>query len=456
MKRSTKMILLLMLAAALACCYLAVQNFSIKETVQTETTDYPLLSEGDAAGIRWNAGGEEIALRLTDGVWKLEEDGAFPVDQKKAADIAEEICDLTATRQLTGVESLEDYGLAEPLFSVTVDMADGTQTVIYQGSENSLSGQTYVQVSGDDSVYLVDDAPSDILDADRDDLIAMESVAEIGDVMTIEMSSHNTLHTIRYASGDRYYDPETDRTMDAQAVSDFIDLLTGIEWTGVASYSATADDKENWLLTDPVAKVVVSSTVEETLEDGSADIQVVEYTLIIGNETEDGESVYAMIDPDSTMVYTLGTDDAYAVFDALKGGLESTQVISVNWDELTGLSLICGDKTVTAEKVAVEASDDTEDSDAEAAEQWQVGGVAVDGEKWSRVQTMIDEMEFTETDDISDAAEYAVLRFETADGTAVTLTFLDASAEAYAIAGEAKSVPASEIDELLRLLRHLI
>lgn len=474
MKRSTKMILLLMVVAALACSYLAVQNFSQKETVEAADVEYPLLSGAEVTAISWASGDENISLEQQDGAWTMADDAAFPVDQEKAADMAADIGSLTARRQLTGVESLADYGLDAPLFSVTVSLADGTAATIEQGGDNSLSGQTYVRVSGDDSVYLVDDAPAEILDAARDDLLAMESVPEIGDIMTIELSSHETVRKIRYESGDNYVDPDTGKAMDAEAVSTFIDMLTGIQWTGVASYTATAEDKANWLLDDPVAKVVVSSTITEELEDGGVDIQVVEYTLIIGNVTEDNENVYAMIDADSSMVYTLANADAEAVYDALQGSLESAQVIAVDWGELQQLSLMMGAQTIHVEKVTVEAPTETENtaedgtSDGETAdgavveeapvetEQWQMNGTAVNEQLWNRLTALIDGLEFAEAETVSGADEYLVLAFEAADGSAKTLTLVDESADAYGIANEPKTVPADVIDEIVRILRHLV
>ncbi len=489
MRRSGKMILLLLAAVALCGGYLAVQHFSQKETVEAEDVQIALLdAEADeVTGLSWALDGETVSLQKADGRWTLDGDPDFPVDQEAARKLAEAVAGLTASRQLTGVETLADYGLEEPTFAVTVTLADGEWRLISQGALNALSGDAYVQVSGDDSVYIASDAPADAFDMTRSDLLAMEALPEIGDAMRIELTSpeRGLALRCRSAGSGNYVDEATDRAMDGDAVEALIEALNAIDWTGCVSYAATDAERTQFGLDEPTARVRVSFSTERESggDDGETTVESGEYALLLGGTSSDDGSVYAATAVDSPMIYTIGSEDARQIYDALDGGLESAKVFSADWDDVAEIRVRTGDGEMRIERDAAspdganeqaettaepEATvEDTAEAEPESTEQpestevpeaqsaWLLDGQRVDAELWTRFTEAIDALESTAADEEGAGDALLSVEIELADGAVQSAEFLDSGADAYAIRGEAKAVDAAEIDALLRVLRHL-
>ena len=394
MKRSGKMILLLLVAVALCGGYLAVQNLSQKETVAAEDVQISLLNAeaDDVTGLSWETDGAAVTLKKQDGVWRMDGDDAFPVDQDAAQKLAQSVANLTANRRLSGVETLSDYGLEQPTFAVTVTLADGDWHLISQGALNALSGDAYVQVSGSEDVYIVSDAPADAFDLGREDLLAMESLPEIADAMQLELSTPERAQTLRYraAGTDSYEDAETGRLMDADAVASFIDALNAINWTGCVSYSAGDAERTRFGLDEPTAEVRVryaadaddgdaaengdaaaASDDATASDDGAADTG--EFVLLLGGTSSDDGSVYAATSADSAMIYTISSADAQAIYDAIDGGLESNRVFFADWDAATAVRVTAGGMQLT---IARGAAEPAEADGADATAEPKANGVA--------------------------------------------------------------------------------
>ncbi|MDO4355522.1 MAG: hypothetical protein Q4E13_03290, partial [Clostridia bacterium] len=90
-----------------------------------------------------------------------------------------------------------------------------------------------------------------------------------------------------------------------------------------------------------------------------------------------------------------------------------------------------------------------------AQSEWQIGGQSVDAELWTRFTEAIDALEGAATEAEGAGDELLSVEIELSDGAVQSAEFLDTDADAYAIRGEAKSVEAAKIDEILRILRHL-
>lgn len=104
--------------------------------------------------IEYTYNGETYTLQYADGTWLLAQDPAYHVDSSACDTMRTALMDLNAKRRLTAQEG-EDYGLADPLLTVTVTAA-GRKTTLTFGAENPVTGDLYVQKAGDDAIYTVD------------------------------------------------------------------------------------------------------------------------------------------------------------------------------------------------------------------------------------------------------------------------------------------------------------
>ena len=103
--------------------------------------------------IQYTYQGETLTLDYDSGRWTLEEDPDYHLDESACNTMVTALAALNAKRQLTAQPG-EDYGLSDPVVTVTVKAAGETNTFAF-GSENTVTGDLYVQKAGDDAVYAV-------------------------------------------------------------------------------------------------------------------------------------------------------------------------------------------------------------------------------------------------------------------------------------------------------------
>ena len=108
---------------------------------------------GDVTSIRYAYGGETLTLNYASGSWTLADDPDYHLDASACNTMVTALASLNAKRKLTAQPG-EDYGLADPAVTVTVTAAGETNTFAF-GTENPVTGDLYVQKSGDDTIYTV-------------------------------------------------------------------------------------------------------------------------------------------------------------------------------------------------------------------------------------------------------------------------------------------------------------
>ncbi len=96
------------------------------------------------------------------------------LDQDEVADILNSACHMEADYRMETHEGLEEYGLQEPSMTVTFTLRDGTETVVSIGDENNAIHRFYASVSGDDSVYCIQNFTKIKLDVTESQLTKSE------------------------------------------------------------------------------------------------------------------------------------------------------------------------------------------------------------------------------------------------------------------------------------------
>lgn len=103
---------------------------------------------GDAEQIRYTYQNETITLNCDSGSWTLADDPGYHLDASACNTMVTALASLNAKRQLAAQPG-EDYGLADPAVTVTVTAAGETNTFAF-GSQNPVTGDLYVQKTGDE------------------------------------------------------------------------------------------------------------------------------------------------------------------------------------------------------------------------------------------------------------------------------------------------------------------
>lgn len=116
---------------------------------------------------------ETLHFEKKDDDWICTEDPKIELEQTYPNGIVNTFASLTASRKLESIDALEDYGLKEPVYTVSLKPEDGKETVLQIG--NSTGEEYYLQVKGDDSViYTVDASAVGTLDHSLEDMEKVE------------------------------------------------------------------------------------------------------------------------------------------------------------------------------------------------------------------------------------------------------------------------------------------
>ena len=106
-----------------------------------------------------------------------EDDPSFALNQDSVSALFNRLNSLTAVRDLGEQEELEDYGLAEPVITISLTLQDGQEMTVYLGNEAS-DGNLYFMTSESTHIYTGDSYLATAFDCQLSDLEAQEEEEE--------------------------------------------------------------------------------------------------------------------------------------------------------------------------------------------------------------------------------------------------------------------------------------
>ncbi len=350
MKRYKRILILVGILAV--CCVAAFAVTKIeerKEQIRNYEEVILEIAQADVQSISWEQGEESLAFHRDDeGVWKWDEDDAFPVDDAVMADMLGIFESFSTVFAIEEVEDESLYGLDEPECTIQFATADETYTVTL-GDFSKMDEQRYVSI-GDGNVYLVSTDPMDTYDVVIRDMIDHDEipVIEKADTITFTGSEGYTLSykedsTASYCAKDVYY--WDTKPVDTVSVEDYLYDLRFMELTDYVSYNATDEELTAYGLSEPALSVQVDYTVVNEDETETAST----FTIHIGVVTEESEdedeapatTAYARVG-DSQIIYKLSKDD-------------ETSVLAYTYDDLRHKDMFTADfETVTAMDITLE------------------------------------------------------------------------------------------------------
>lgn len=368
----TALVVLILLTAA----YFCLKNYNKEQEAESETEDTSVavtsIEETDITGLTYILDNEKLEFKKENDSWHYTQDENFPVDQDKIKTLLGNFKEIKAVRDLGQLENLEDYGLKEPLNTVTVTSNNGVETVFYIGSENETTGDYYMYMNNPEHIYTVSSTFANAFNGKLYDLIVDSSFPSItsnsiikavvqqqDNQLTLESSRDDT--ATWSVTDSKNEKKEADGTKSNQLLSnvtslnfaDYIDynckdleqyglkdpsaVITldytvtsevpvesdgteaGTEQAGVSETSETADAQnasEGAALETDITETADGQTEESESETESTKLVTEEKQIVlqIGNQTEDGD--YYVKTSDNNEVHTMSAD-------ALKPWLEA-------------------------------------------------------------------------------------------------------------------------------------
>lgn len=431
MKRSIKMLMLLVVLAVFVGGYFGVQQLSKTEQVTEETGSFDLNARTaeDVSGLSWTLEGTVYDFVNNGGTWQKQGDAAFPVDQQKLQTMAEDLLAMKATRKLEDVTSPADYGLADPAFSVQVTWSSGTTTTYALGDATPFADGYYLSLSDQAGVaYTVEDDLSDIFDTTMTALAVKEIIPTAENVTRITVGED---FDASYEDVSLTINPDQHWYAEGQpldGVDDLVEAVQGIAWASLVDTAATADALSAYGLDAPTAI---------TLYDGDE----AAVTLLIGS-TDDNGDYYACL-PDSTMVYLVDAEDVSDVLAATAESMVSTTLLALPYEQVQVATVTVGAKTYTMIPEQIATMTDTGDAIENPGE-----------DAWNTLIALT--ASGTPAED-KDGDVLLTVELSNTDGMVAGITISEYDADSYCYTMEDKTVlvSATKVDALIRAIKQL-
>lgn len=292
-KKNKGLLILIGILVVLLAIYFGLQawNKSQEEKEKRENEAAVVhVTETDAEDIvsmSFDVGNGQMEFVKENDTWYYAPDRNFPLSQSYAEDMAAAMGSITADRELKNGDAMADYGLEEPVYTLSYKGADESTTELYFG--NMTGDYYYVTMGHDGKVYTVASAVIDSFNYTLDDIAQLDEYPSIG--------SGNLVKEVITQNGETTtYDSENeDQKEDITAVAGGLGAVTLSE---AADYSAADEDLAGYGL-DEASRITVEATYTENEEKKIL-------TLYIGSEDGDGNR-YVMID-DSRIVYLISNE----------------------------------------------------------------------------------------------------------------------------------------------------
>ena len=287
MKKYKSLIILLAVLVVLVVAYVVTGQLKKKSAEkENEEKQIAVLDMSDITSIQYTNGTDTMWFIKEDGTWYSESDKEFPLQQSSLKTMAETFGTLSANRELTDGDTLADYGLEEPQYTITLKNADGEEQNIYIGNA---AGEDYYMTVGDkEKIYTVDYSVVNAMNFDLDSMLQKETFPSIG-------SDNIKKVTITKAGETTEYDADnSDQSDDITAIGG---RLGAAYFVDCVDYSVQADELAQYGL-DEAQRTTV--TVVYTDSDDKEQT----FTLYVGGRDESDAYNYVQMDG-SKMVNTM-------------------------------------------------------------------------------------------------------------------------------------------------------
>lgn len=287
MKKYKSLIILLAVLVVLVVAYVVTGQLKKKSAEkENEQKQIAVLDMSDITSIQYMNGTDTMSFIKEDGTWYSESDKEFPLQQSSLKTMAETFGTLSANRELTDGDTLADYGLEEPQYTITLKDADGEQQNIYIGNA---AGEDYYMTVGDkEKIYTVDYSVVNAMNFDLDSMLQKDTFPSIGADNIKKVTITKVGETTEYDADN------SDQSDDITAIGGGLGAAYFVD---CVDYSVQADELAQYGL-DEAQRTTV--TVVYTDSDDKEQT----FTLYVGGRDESDAYNYVQMDG-SKMVNTM-------------------------------------------------------------------------------------------------------------------------------------------------------
>ena len=371
MKRYKRIgILLLALVVVCAVTFAVSRYEEYKEQISVSGQVVLEIPVQSVQTLSWEYNDQSFSFQKGEDGWSYDADSAFPVDEGEIEALLAPFEALSAAFIIEDVEDYGQYGLSDPICTIT--LSDGEQTwEITLGDFSAMDSQRYLSL-GDGNVYLVEDDPVDLYSTQLSGLILHDALPELRQVSAITFSGEQDYSITyeeegqnTYRAQDVYFAQLSGGTLplDTDLVEDYLSAISGLDLEDYVTYNATEDEVAQCGLDEPELTISVDYTWED--EDGES----LSDTLVLhisrdpeqAAGAEDGEeenadaiTAYARVG-DSQIPYQISGEEYLTLMAASSDDLRHREVIPADLENVTALEITLEGETYT---LTVQGEDD--------------------------------------------------------------------------------------------------
>lgn len=290
-KKKRSFIVLFVILILLLAAYLGLQAFNKSQAKKKEAkanakTVY-VTDMKDISKIKYDLGKGQLSFVKKDGKWYNADDMDFPLAQSYPHQMVTDFTKLKADRELKGGDSMEDYGLKKPVYTVVLTDKEGKETSLYYG--NAVGDDYYVTVNDTGKVYTVSNTTISDLQHSLDEMAQLDTYPTIGsgNLKKVEITANGS--TLTYDSAKKE---------DSKDIATVAGGLGAVQLKKAANYFVADKDLAGYGL-DQAARTTVKVTYTDNKKDENL-------SLYIG-KTDNSGNRYVMMN-NSRIVYLISQD----------------------------------------------------------------------------------------------------------------------------------------------------
>ena len=369
MKRAKRIYILLgVLAVACIGTFLVMHIEEKKEQIKNSNEIVLEVSSDSVTSLSWEYEDTELAFHKGDS-WLYDEDEAFPVDEDKVTKLLSGFEAFGVSFVIENVEDYAQYGLDEPVCSISLVTEDGSYEILL-GDYSTMDSQRYVSI-GDGNVYLAAEDPFEDFEIELSDMIKQDETPVFDSVTGITFAGKENYSLTyeensadAYCAEDVYFIQKDGRNLplDTSRVESYLSSISSLGLTDYVTYNATEEELKSCGLDDPDLSITVDYTCE------GDDTELISDTFVLHvsrdpaekEEADDADessssteeiTAYARVG-ESKIVYRITGSEYESLMKAAFDDLRHKEVLTADFADVTqiDISLEGNDYTMASEE----------------------------------------------------------------------------------------------------------
>ena len=370
MKKAIKLIILLLVLAALAVGYFVYSANVEDDSTNDENSnavdtrvEVLYLDYNTIDSIEYVFEEQTVKLKKVGEVWQWAEDSDFSLEQSYPNDMVDALSSIVADRLIAdNLDNEADFGMDTPNFTIKYTVSDGTEYVYTIGDYNQTAEGYYIKSSIQDKIFMTKTNPVTPFVYNVLEMAVIDSFSapDAESITKVEYVVEGKSNIITKDSTDVLYaDPYTyfvfdengvKKGADGRASSEFISAISSISLGDVLAFKPDQDTLEKYGLGE-VKSLRLYIDYEVAVGENNADTSVnvtakKNCKINIGRYVnEEGKTEYFANVDGSLLLYELRGGEA--LFGAIEADFESKLVCPVLADGVISFTAEAGEKTKT-------------------------------------------------------------------------------------------------------------